>query len=108
MKKRIATALILATSVLSAAAYADCDNNNHKKGAHKKHGAKKFAMIDENNDGKLSKEEMKNFHEKHFMIMDTDGDGFISQEEMSSKYKNRKDRKERKDGKGYSKDSDDE
>lgn len=86
MKKRTITALILASSVLSAAAYADCDKG-HKKGGHKKHGAKHFSMIDSNDDGKLSKEEMLNFHESHFTKMDTDGDGFISKKEMKANYK---------------------
>jgi Ca2+-binding EF-hand superfamily protein len=88
MKKLTMTALILATSVLSAAAYASCDDKeNGKKGAHPKQGAKKFMMIDTNNDGKLSKEEMQTFHENHFMKIDTDKDGFISKEEMKASHK---------------------
>lgn len=86
MKKRTITALILATSVLSAAAYADCDKG-HKKGGQKKHSAKHFSMIDTDEDGKLSKEEMLNFNEGHFNKMDADGDGFISKEEMKAKRK---------------------
>lgn len=86
MKKHTLTALILASSVLSAAAYADCDKDN-KKGEHRKHGAKHFSMIDANDDGKLSKEEMLNFHQSHFTKMDADGDGFVSKEEMKAKYK---------------------
>jgi Ca2+-binding EF-hand superfamily protein len=88
MKKHTLTALILASSVLSAAAYADCDKG-HKKSGDKKRGAKHFSMIDSNDDGKLSKEEMLNFHEGHFTKMDSDGDGFISKEEMKAKEKHK-------------------
>lgn len=87
MKKRTITALILAASVLSAGAYADCDKKGHKKGGDKRNGAKYFSMIDANDDGKLSKEEMINFHESHFTKMDSDGDGFISKEEMKANHK---------------------
>jgi Ca2+-binding EF-hand superfamily protein len=108
MKKRTITALILATSVLSAAAYAECGNKSHKKG-HKNHGAKKFMMIDANDDGKLSKEEMQTFHENHFMKMDTDKDGFITKEEMKAGHKAKQEgKKDRKDGKQNPKNSDDE
>jgi Ca2+-binding EF-hand superfamily protein len=110
MKKRTITALILATSVLSSVAYASCDNKeNGKKGAHPKQGAKKFMMIDANNDGKLSKEEMQTFHENHFMKIDTDKDGFITKEEMKAGHKAKQEgKKDRKDGKQCPKKSDDE
>jgi Ca2+-binding EF-hand superfamily protein len=88
MKKRTLTALILATTVLSSAAYASCGDKDHsKKGPNKKHGAKKFMMIDANNDGKISKEEMQTFHDNHFMKMDTDKNGFITKEEMKASHK---------------------
>lgn len=93
MKKHTFTALILASTVLSAAAYAECDKKNHKKG-HKNHGAKQFMMIDKDDDGKLSKEEMQTFHESRFTKMDADGDGFVTKEEMKANHKaNRKERK---------------
>lgn len=135
MKKHTITALILAASVLSAGAYADCDKKGHKKGGDKRNGAKHFSMIDANDDGKLSKEEMINFHESHFTKMDSDGDGFITKEEMKANHKGKNkgkkrhlmkmdanndgeisdeekaaykmERKERKNGKGRSNDSDD-
>ena len=92
MKKHTLTALFLASSVFSAAAYADCDGKGYKKGGHKKHGAKQFTMIDTNEDGKLSKEEMLQFHENHFTKIDADGDGFVSKEEMKAQHKGKKKR----------------
>lgn len=104
MNKHTISAFLLASSVLSAAAYADGHNKDDKKHGHKNHGAKHFSMIDENDDGKLSKEEMLNFHERHFTKMDADGDGFISKEEMKAKYKDKKKHNKKK----KSKESDDE
>ncbi|MCM4155505.1 EF-hand domain-containing protein [Gramella sp. AN32] len=41
-----------------------------------------FKKLDENEDGKLSKEEVKGPLEKDFSKIDTNEDGFISQEEL--------------------------
>lgn len=87
MKKHIVSALIIATSVLSAVSYADGHNKGDKKNPNKGHGSKHFSMIDANKDGKLSKSEMLNFHENHFLKMDANSDGFISQQEMKAKNK---------------------
>lgn len=92
MKKHTLAVLFLASSVLSAAAYAECDEKGHKKGGHKKHGAKHFTMIDTNEDGKLSKEEMLQYNENHFTKVDADGDGFISKDEMKAQHKGKKKR----------------
>lgn len=126
MKKHTITAFILASSFLSAAAYAECEHRGHKQGGKNKQGAQHFKMVDANEDGKLSKEEMLNFHENKFTKMDSDGDGFITQDEMKSQMKMNRfmrmdtnndgvitpdemsARKDRKNGKGRAQNFDDE
>ncbi len=72
------TALTVATLMLAGVAAAD-QHGKGKKG-------EKFAKIDTNSDGFISKSEMLSAHEqrveKHFAKLDADKDGKISKEEM--------------------------
>lgn len=93
------TALTIATLMLAGTAAA----NHHGEGKGKK-GAK-FAKIDTNSDGFITKSEMMTAHEKrvekHFAKLDADGDGKISKEEMrkgkKAMRKKMKDRMEKAD-----------
>lgn len=64
------------------------------------HGMKRFERLDEDKDGKVSKDEFMKAQDAHFAKMDADGDGFFTREEAEAmKQKMREMRKERKDGK---------
>jgi len=90
------TALTVATLMLVGVAAAD----HHGEGKGKK--GERFAKIDTNSDGFISKSEMLSAHEqrveKHFAKLDADKDGKISKEEMKKgKKAMRKKMKERMD-----------
>jgi Ca2+-binding EF-hand superfamily protein len=81
MNKLTITAILLSISFVSASAYAGM-GSGQKCNKHKGH--KQFSLIDTNNDGSLSKEEVLNFHEQHFILMDADADGLVTKEEMKT------------------------
>ena len=56
------------------------------------HGAGRLARLDTNQDGKISRDEMRADADKHFAKLDTNGDGFIDQAEMDAARARMKDR----------------
>ena len=61
-------------------------------GHHGRHGAGRLARLDTNQDGKISRDEMRADADKHFDKLDTNGDGFIDQAEMDAARARMKDR----------------
>lgn len=85
MNKLTITAFLLSISIASTTAYACMGSDDHKGNKHhgKKHQShKQFELIDSNNDGELSKEEVLSFHEQRFIAMDLNSDGVVTKEEM--------------------------
>lgn len=60
--------------------YSEARNEKSKRGGDM---AERFAQMDVNKDGKLSKDEVKGPLSRNFDAIDTDNDGFISKEEMA-------------------------
>ena len=60
-------------------------------GRHGHHGAR-LARLDTNQDGKISRDEMRADADKHFDKLDTNGDGFVDQAEMDAARARMKDR----------------
>jgi Ca2+-binding EF-hand superfamily protein len=81
MKKLTITAILLSLSIVSAASYADIEGYKNKGDSK---GHKHFTLMDSNNDGSLSKEELLSFHQQRFTSMDTDADGLVTKEEMKN------------------------
>jgi hypothetical protein len=93
MNKKIIAAIIISTA--STVAFA----GEHKNGHH--HGMKVFSLIDTNTDDLLSKEEVLSFHGQRFADMDADSDGFVSKAEMKAHRKQqRRDKKDSRDQQG--------
>ena len=59
---------------------------------HGHHGAGRLARLDTNQDGKISRDEMRADADKHFDKLDTNGDGFIDKAEMDAARAKMKDR----------------
>jgi len=74
MNKRTTSAIFLAITLASAGTYASSNDKGHKK----------FSLMDANNDGLLSKEELLSFHDQRFTLIDADGDGLVSKDEIKS------------------------
>lgn len=90
MNKFTMTALLLSISFASTGAYAGMDGKNHSGQGHKNKGHMKFSLMDSNDDGSLSKEELLNFHEQRFTLIDVDADGLLTKEEIKThRQKNR-------------------
>lgn len=70
------------TAVTEAHKQADRGDRADRSPREGRSGADRFARLDVNNDGKLSKEEMKGPLAEKFDLIDTDKDGFISKEEL--------------------------
>jgi Ca2+-binding EF-hand superfamily protein len=88
MNKLTITAIFLSFSVVSVASYAGMegmhyDGEGYKHKGHSK-GHKTFSLMDSNNDGLLSKEEVLSFHQQRFTLMDADADGLLTKEEMKN------------------------
>jgi Ca2+-binding EF-hand superfamily protein len=79
MNKRTITAILLSISVVSTAAYGGMGSGDHKHRTHKQ-----FSLMDSNNDGSLSKQELLDFHEQRFIAIDTDADGLVTKEEIKT------------------------
>ncbi|MBQ0731235.1 MAG: hypothetical protein KBT75_11075 [Oleispira antarctica] len=99
MNKNIIAAIILSSA--STLAFAGMEH----RGGHSP-GMKKFSLIDTNGDESLSKEEVINFHTLHFTEMDADNDGLVSKSEMKSYKKQQHRGKKCSKGKKGSKGSD--
>ena len=84
MNKRTTSAIFLAITLVSTAVYASSDDKGHKCKDHKRQGHEKFSLMDTNNDGLLSKEELLNFHDQRFTLIDADGDGLVSKDEIKA------------------------
>jgi Ca2+-binding EF-hand superfamily protein len=84
MNKFTISALFLGITFASAGVYAGMDGKSHSGQGHKNKAHNKFLLIDTNNDGSLSKEEVLSFHEERFNTMDADANGLISKKEMKS------------------------
>ena len=82
MIKRTTSAIFFAITLVSTAVYASSDGKGYQ--GHKHQGHKKFSLMDTNNDGLLSKEELLSFHEQRFTLIDADGDGLVSKNEIKS------------------------
>jgi Ca2+-binding EF-hand superfamily protein len=94
MNKKIITAIIISTA--STVAFAGGDHKNSHS-----HGMKQFSLIDTNSDESLSTEEVINFHTQRFAEMDADNDGLVSKSEIKSYRKQqRRDKKGSRDQKG--------
>ena len=61
-------------------------------GRHGHHGGGRLARLDTNQDGKISRDEMRADADKHFDKLDTNGDGFIDKAEMDAARAKMKDR----------------
>ena len=89
MNKSTTSAIFLAITLVSTAVYASSDDKghkckDHKHQAHKNDRHKQFSLMDTNNDGLLSKEELLNFHDQRFTLIDADGDGLVSKDEIKA------------------------
>jgi Ca2+-binding EF-hand superfamily protein len=84
MLKTLIAAAVTATFALTAAA---ADDKASGAGATKSDGGAEamFKALDKNNDGFMSKEEVKGTpHDKDFSTLDKDGDGKLSREEHAA------------------------
>jgi len=81
MKKTLISALII--SLGATAAVASAYAGMESRGQHFM-GKKVFSLIDSNDDGSLSKEEVNDFHTERFNKMDADSDGLVTQQEMKA------------------------
>jgi hypothetical protein len=66
MNKLAITAILLSLSAVSALSYAEMEGGHHDSEGYKNKddskGHKHFSLMDSNNDGSLSKEELLSFH----------------------------------------------
>ncbi len=77
MNKKIIAAIVI--SITSTVAYAGIE---HRSGH--SFGMKKFSLIDTNEDGSLSRDEVVSFHGQRFTDMDADNDGLVNKSEIKS------------------------
>lgn len=80
--KYISILILISLSVLGC-------NNSDKKTNKNKDFNSKFEQMDENKDKKISLQEAKGPLYKHFNIIDSNNDGFLSKEELRKKRKKR-------------------
>jgi len=84
MTKLTMTALLLSISFASTGAYAGMDGKHHGGQGYKNKGHMQFSLMDSNDDGSLSKEELLSFHDQRFTLIDVDANGLVTKEEIKT------------------------
>ncbi|WP_405206692.1 EF-hand domain-containing protein [Aquimarina sp. LLG6339-5] len=74
--------LVMTLSLLLFSCKSNAQSKNEKKGKERPTVEEIFKMMDENEDGKLAKDEVKGPLERDFAKIDLDEDGFITKEEL--------------------------
>ncbi|WP_108804168.1 hypothetical protein [Aquimarina sp. Aq107] len=74
--------LLMTLCLLLFSCKSNAQSKEEKKGKERPSVEEIFKMMDENEDGKLAKEEVKGPLERDFAKIDLDEDGFITKEEL--------------------------
>jgi hypothetical protein len=84
MNKLTMTAILLSISFASTGANAGMDGKKHSGQGHKNKGHMQFSLMDSNDDGSLSKEELLSFHDQRFLLIDADANGLVTKKEIKT------------------------
>ena len=87
MNKQKTASVLLSGLLLSSLVMAADNREGHEMHGENMHGGKMphmFSQFDKNNDGRISRDEVKEGMDRLFTEIDTNKDGFISSEEMQA------------------------